>query len=237
MIGAVPDTATMALQRPDKVVAPGYMQMSGTSFAAPVVSGAAAVVLAKHPDWTPDQVKGALMVSASYLPRAADFSAGVGEVNVDKGLDVVSPPNPNLALNRFVTADPKGGPTPVFDAASWANVAKTDASWANASWANASWANASWANASWANASWANASWANASWANLGADASWANSAQVELNPDTGLLDWTQLYLDEVAGGVDIDGDGVIGDPAAPPGAPIPADAPPVTADPGSLLP
>ena len=40
------------------------MQLSGTSFAAPVVSGAAAYLLALHPDWTPDQVKGALMLAA-----------------------------------------------------------------------------------------------------------------------------------------------------------------------------
>ena len=47
---------------PSRKVADGYMWMSGTSFAAPIVSGAAATVLSRHPDWTPDQVKGALMV-------------------------------------------------------------------------------------------------------------------------------------------------------------------------------
>jgi len=36
----------------------------GTSFAAPFVSGVAANLLALHPGWTPDQVKGALMLSA-----------------------------------------------------------------------------------------------------------------------------------------------------------------------------
>ena len=38
---------------PDRVVAPGYMWMSGTSFAAPVVSGAAAQILARHPTGRP----------------------------------------------------------------------------------------------------------------------------------------------------------------------------------------
>ena len=48
----------MPLEHPERVTAPGYMWMSGTSFAAPVVSGMAASLLAKNPSWTPDQVKG-----------------------------------------------------------------------------------------------------------------------------------------------------------------------------------
>ena len=39
MVGAVPPGANLASQYPSRVVAPGYMWMSGTSFAAPVVSG------------------------------------------------------------------------------------------------------------------------------------------------------------------------------------------------------
>jgi len=71
MIGAVPTAGTMPTERPDRVIGPGYMWMSGTSFAAPVVAGAAADLLAIHPGWTPDQVKGALMASARALPAAA----------------------------------------------------------------------------------------------------------------------------------------------------------------------
>ena len=58
------------------------MQLSGTSFAAPVVAGAAAMLMAQHPTWTPDQVKGALMVTATPEPKAPKGSLGVGEVNI-----------------------------------------------------------------------------------------------------------------------------------------------------------
>jgi serine protease AprX len=171
MIGAVPAAATMSQERPDRIVAPGFMWMSGTSFAAPVVAGAAADLLALHSGWTPDQVKGALMASAKALPAAAQGSVGVGEVKLDAAALVTAPPNPNLALDRFLITDPLGSTTPVFDAASWAEAARGSASWDAASWAEASWSDASWAEASWSDASWATASWAEASWA----DASWAD--------------------------------------------------------------
>jgi hypothetical protein len=164
-------------ERPENVYYGDHMQLSGTSFAAPVVAAAAAQVLAAHPDWTPDQVKGALMLTTQATPYATPGSLGVGIVHAARAVAVSDPPNPNLALNQFVVAAADGS-GPVFDAASWANVAMADASWANASWANASWANASWANASWASASWAGASWANASWASASwASASWANAS------------------------------------------------------------
>ncbi len=179
MIGPVPMSSTLVSERPAQLRGNGYMELSGTSFSAPVVSGVSAYLLGLHPTWTPDQIKGALMLTATNAPTARALSVGVGEVDGDKAARLTgTPPNPNLALRQFVVADPAGGSIPVFDAASWANYATANASWANASWANASWANASWANASWANASWANASWANASWANASwASASWANAS------------------------------------------------------------
>ena len=54
------------------------MQLSGTSFSAPVVAGAAAQILAGHPSSTPDQVKGALMVVGQAVPNAPVGSARRG---------------------------------------------------------------------------------------------------------------------------------------------------------------
>ena len=204
MVGPVPTMATLYKERADHVVEPGYMELSGTSFAAPVVSGIAALVLGKHPTFTPDQVKGALMAGAKPLPRAADLSEGVGEVNAGRSVEFQNPPTANKALRKFVMSDPLTG-APIFNAASWAEAAKGDASWAEASWDSASWAEASWDSASWAEASWSDASWATASWdssssamaswadMSLGS-ASWADNAEGETaDTDGGLIDPLEL--------------------------------------------
>jgi serine protease AprX len=180
MIGAAPTTSTMSLERPDRIVSPGYMRMSGTSFAAPVVAGAAAALLGFHPSWTPDQVKGALMVSAAtetdsnYVP----LSLGVGLVQAKYANAVADPPNPNAALEQFVTSDPAALGTSVFDAASWESTANANASWDSASWDSASWDSASWDSASWDSASWDSASWDSASWDSASWDsASWDSAS------------------------------------------------------------
>jgi serine protease AprX len=158
MVAAAPMDGTIAKTVPDRIVAPGYMWMSGTSFASPVVSAAAAQILARHPEFTPDQVKGALMLAANYLPAVAGFSGGVGEIDAGVASTIDAPPNPNEGLYRFVVGDPITG-SRTFDSASWAAFLQTGASWAQASWASASWAEASWASASWAAASWSEASY------------------------------------------------------------------------------
>jgi serine protease AprX len=204
MVGPVPVTSTLYAERPDHIVQPGYMELSGTSFAAPVVSGIAALILGRHPDFSPDQVKGALMLGAKPLPKAADLSEGVGEVNAGRSVELANPPTANKALTRFVVSDPITG-APIFDSASWAEKAKSDASWAEASWDSASWAEASWDSASWAEASWSDASWATASWASSSSaaaswadlslgSASWADNAEGEsADVDGGFIDPLEL--------------------------------------------
>jgi serine protease AprX len=167
LIMPVPDNSTLATQLPDRVVEPGYMWMSGTSFAAPVVSGAAAQLLAVHPDWTPDQVKGALMLAARPL-NDPNYTGGVGEVDAAAAASVDNPPNANDGLDAYVTQNPVTG-QPVFDSASWTEALQSDASWTEASWNDASWAEASWNEASWSEASWAEASWTEAT----SSEASW----------------------------------------------------------------
>jgi serine protease AprX len=162
LIGPVPIGATLALTFPSRIVAPGYMWMSGTSFAAPMVAGAAAQLLARHPTWSPDRVKGALMLTARALPLAEPLAAGVGEIDVAAAASVTSPPNPNERLYEFVRRDVTG--RDYFDVDSWNAAVSANASWTSASWTSASWTSASWTSASWTGASWTSAGWSSAAW-------------------------------------------------------------------------
>jgi len=179
MVAPAPMNGTIARTVPDRIVAPGYMWMSGTSFATPVVSAAAAQILARHPGFTPDQVKGALMLAANYLPNVTGNAGGVGEIDAGVASTIDDPPNPNVGLYQFVGTNPLTG-SRNFNAASWSEYVRSGASWAQASWAEASWAEASWAAASWAEASWSEAAFS----ASLnGLMASMASYSESTFNP------------------------------------------------------
>jgi subtilisin family serine protease len=140
LIGAVPTSATLTTERPDRVVGPGLMQLSGTSLATPIVAGAAADILALHPAWTPDQVKGALMASATTLQSAVPESSGLGEINAAAAARLDDPPNPNAALEQFLVP----GSPPSIDTDQWATAAAADPAWASAYWGSAYWGSAYW---------------------------------------------------------------------------------------------
>jgi serine protease AprX len=178
MDGPVPAAGAMNGMFPDRVVEPGYLWMSGTSFAAPVVSAAAAYVLALHPSWTPDQVKGALMVTSADPAGYSGVGLGVGEVQADNAATLADgTANPNLGLDQFVSADPTTGLN-TFDGDSWQTAATNDPTWNSMSWASQSWASQSWASQSWASQSWASQSWASQSWASQSwASMSWASQS------------------------------------------------------------
>jgi serine protease AprX len=179
LIMPVPMGSTLTTLLPDRVVAPGYMWMSGTSFSAPVAAGAAAQLLALNPTWSADDVKGALMLSARSLPSEG-FAGGVGEIDAEGAAEVVAPPNPNANLNAFVVTDPVTGAR-TFNQAGWSSAVSTTAGWSSANWSSAGWSSASWSSAGWSSASWSSASWSSASWSS----ASWSSAgwSSLELLP------------------------------------------------------
>jgi serine protease AprX len=186
MVGPIPANATLPKLKPENVLGDGYMRLSGTSFAAPVVAGAAAQLVIEHPTWTPDQIKGALMQRARYVPEADPGSAGVGEINAARSTMLSRPPNPNAALNKFLKVDPVLGTT-AFDGTAWYAAAKLNPLWDAASWSDVSWTDVSWTDASWADVSWSDVSWSDVSWSDVlaAADVSWEDNAEGETgNPE-----------------------------------------------------
>jgi serine protease AprX len=139
---------------PSCIVDGRYFQLSGTSMATPIVAGIAADLVAAHPNWTPNMVKGAL----SLQRPTAD---GAGEVAADLAL---------AARARALQANQ--GLTPSTLLAAAGDIAYTRASWKRASWSAAvDGTRASWGRASWkcdctsmiagTRASWGSASWSS----------------------------------------------------------------------------
>ena len=181
-----PDTK-LARERPERIVEPGYLQLSGTSLAAPVVAGTAANLLAAHPEWTPDQVKGALMLTAEPLDRARPRSAGVGAMNAAAAAAVVDPPNPNLALQQFLIPDPNGGSTPVFDANGWTTTVQSDPAWASVAWGSVAWGSAAWSSVAWGSVAWGSVAWGSVAWGSVAwGSVAWGSNSEDDLRQEGG---------------------------------------------------
>jgi len=156
MTGPVPALSQLALQFPLRNRGGGYIWMSGTSFSAPVVAGAAAQLLGRHPNWSPDQVKGALMVTARQLPSEG-LSVGIGEIDAQAATAVDAPPNPNENLNAFVSG---GG----FDAAAWAAHVSTASNWTTSNWTASNWVSSNWVSSNWVASNWVSSNWVASNW-------------------------------------------------------------------------
>src|SRR6185503_19414053 len=85
MVGPIPEHGSITTHKPQNMVGKDRIQLSGTSFAAPVVAGTVAQMLARNPSWTPDPVKGALMRTARRVPNNPK-AAGVGEITVTRAV-------------------------------------------------------------------------------------------------------------------------------------------------------
>eukprot|EP01114_Cavostelium_apophysatum_P016506 TRINITY_DN4709_c0_g1_i1.p1 TRINITY_DN4709_c0_g1~~TRINITY_DN4709_c0_g1_i1.p1 ORF type:complete len:592 (-),score=71.40 TRINITY_DN4709_c0_g1_i1:987-2762(-) len=83
-----------------------YIWKDGTSFAAPLVAGVAALLLQAHPDWTPEIVKEALVKTAwnpdSKIPSPS-ITYGYGLINAAAALEY----KPELKCSKF--CDPSLG--------------------------------------------------------------------------------------------------------------------------------
>jgi serine protease AprX len=97
---------------PQLVYDSNYMTLSGTSMAAPVVSGAVALMLEKNPSMQPNAVKAALMYTAesenvSFAPITvgAGYVNVAGAVNLAANINTAAPAGQNWLVNNGLGLD------------------------------------------------------------------------------------------------------------------------------------
>ncbi|MDQ3770529.1 MAG: S8 family peptidase [Actinomycetota bacterium] len=187
--------------RPAARVGDHYFKGTGTSQAAAIVSGAAALLLEADPTLAPDEVKSILTSTAE--PLETPEGSGAGLLDVEEALDEAAENHPPanvglLASDGLGSLDDSRGSLRVVadiddDNVSEPVVGEIDVlgnPWDAKSWSAKSWSAASWDSEQWASLvnespGWQAKSWSGATWSGMGWDAkSWSAKSWSELDVD-----------------------------------------------------
>jgi len=133
--------------------------MSGTSMAAPMVSGAAALLLQDEPNLTPDQVKYRLMATANKTwPGYNAKKAGAGYLDVYaavKGTTTASA-NTGTRASRMLWT---GGQPINWDSVNWNSVNWNSVNWNSVNWNSVNWNSVNWNSVNWNSVNWNSDVW------------------------------------------------------------------------------
>jgi serine protease AprX len=150
-----------------------YFRLTGTSMAAPIVAGVAALLLEKNPDLTPDQVKYILTDTARSVSGSSD-TVGAGVVDAYAALtssqvdvfNVDLRPADTFARNIYelIYGQPLSWKNPNYMGIDWENLAWDNLAWDNLAWDNLAWDNLAWDNLAWDNLAWDNLAWDAGEW-------------------------------------------------------------------------
>ena len=169
IVSTLPLDTTLGQQAPAaNQVAPGYTSISGTSFAAPQASGAAALLFQQHPDWSPDQVKWLLQTQSQPLAGSSAGALSVMQALAYSGAPSLANQGvPALVCapgSTCVVAGPLGTIASSWNSSSWNMSSWNMSSWNMSSWNMSSWNMSSWNMSSWNMSSWNMSSWNMSSW-------------------------------------------------------------------------
>ncbi|WP_017934399.1 S8 family peptidase [Nocardioides sp. Iso805N] len=170
--------STVDTTYPDSEVGSSYFRGSGTSFAAPQVAGAVALLLQQRPNLTNNHIKGMLMRSAVPLPDAPTTAQGQGELNIPALLAADTAPSPNkgldtsdgsgsVAASQGSLADagkPTGGDSTAWNSTAWNSTAWNSTAWNDAAWNSTAWNSTAWNSTAWNSTAWNSTAWNSTAW-------------------------------------------------------------------------
>ncbi len=140
---------------------PAYLKLSGTSTAAPVVAGVAALMLERDPALTPDDVKVRLMASARPLAGVSPLAQGTGVVDVPAALA-----SDARADGPALSSDLGDGTTvlPPDVLLRWAKYTWTKYAWTKYAWTKYAWTKYAWTKYAWTKYAWTKYAWTKYAW-------------------------------------------------------------------------
>jgi len=143
------------------MLAPDFFWMSGTSMAAPIVSGGVALLLQAEPSLTPDQVKYRLMATANQRwVGYAPVRAGAGLLDIYAAVHgaTVQSANTGLAVSNLLTTGPNGV---LAATVNWSSVNWSSVNWSSVNWSSVNWSSVNWSSVNWSSVNWSSDYWEN----------------------------------------------------------------------------
>ena len=160
-----------------------FFRGSGTSQAAALVSGAAALVIQQRPRISPDELKALLTSTAEELPAADARGQGAGMISLKRVFKTPTTPSVQtwprstgtglLELARggnhlVVDGVPLEGERDIFgapfDSAAMAAATLAGTSWSGGVWNGSAWTGNEWSGNEWSASEWSGASWSGNEW-------------------------------------------------------------------------
>ncbi len=192
----------MGQAHPEKIVSDDYFRMSGTSMAAPMVTGAVALLLQDEPDLTPDQVKFRLMATARTDWAGYDpVHAGAGYLDIYAAVHgtTLEAANqgamPHMLLARMALmaywASQNGGENIDWGAVNWNAVNWNAVNWNDVNWNAVNWNDVNWNAVNWNDVNWNAVNWNAVNWNAVNWNA--VNWNSVNWNS----VNWNSDYWDE----------------------------------------
>jgi serine protease AprX len=176
------------LGHPSARVADRFFKGTGTSQAAAVVSGAAALVIQQRPSITPDQLKKLFENGARKLRKADETAQGDGMLDL-RSVRGRQTPSPKASEQPFPYATGTGsleaargtahvvgdggeslaGEEDAFGGA-WDGRTWSGESWDGRTWSGGSWDGRTWSGGSWNGRTWSGRTWSGRTWSSGGWD-------------------------------------------------------------------